>query len=89
VVNDSSTIFGWFVRNRYTSDKSEPGHWLSRDVSGRTATEHENQEHEENAGHRIGPSSVGHGTSHARGGAEQSQAHSSRQGQRHAIKIEE
>jgi ATP-dependent exoDNAse (exonuclease V) alpha subunit len=73
----------------YTNDKSELGHRLSRDVSGRTATKHENQAQEENAGHRIGPASVGHGTGHARGGAEQSKEHSSGQGQGHAIGINE
>jgi hypothetical protein len=73
----------------YTNDKSELGHRLSRDVSGRTATKHENQAQEENAGHSIGPASVGHGTGHARGGAEQSKEHSSGQGQGHAIGINE
>lgn len=72
----------------YTNDKSELAHRLSRDVSGRTATKHENQAQEENAGHRIGPASVGHGTGHARRGAEQSQQHSSGQGQGHAISID-
>jgi hypothetical protein len=89
VVNDSSTTFAWSVRNRYTSDKSELGHRLSRDVSGRAVTEHENQEHEENAGHAsVHLQWTMALVTHV---AEQSnhREHSSRPGEGHAIKIDE
>jgi conjugative relaxase-like TrwC/TraI family protein len=72
----------------YTNDKTQLAHHLSRDVSGRTAIEQEHSEHhghEQEAGHRVGPSSVGHDSHHARGGAEQSHEQSSGQGQGQAI----
>jgi ATP-dependent exoDNAse (exonuclease V) alpha subunit len=64
----------------YTNDKSELAHDLSRDVSQRTATEHEHQPgepgHAHEAGHEIAPISEGH-----EHGAEQSHGQSAGQGQ--------
>jgi conjugative relaxase-like TrwC/TraI family protein len=70
----------------YTNDKSELAHDLSRDVSQRTATEHEHQPvepghaHALEAAQEISAESVGHdnGQEH---GSEQSHGHSSAHGQ--------
>jgi hypothetical protein len=62
----------------YTNDKSEVAHHLDRDVSHRTAID-ARQEHELELGHRIGPSSVCHGTAHDQGVASSSHEHSAEQ----------
>jgi conjugative relaxase-like TrwC/TraI family protein len=72
----------------FTNDKEELAEALGREVSHRTATspqrshEHKHDhQHTEDAGHKIGPSSVGKDDAHGHDAGAQSQAHSEGAGQ--------
>jgi len=78
----------------FTNDKEELAEALGREVSHRTATspqrshEHEHKhdhQHTEDAGHKIGPSSVGKDDAHGHDAGAQSQAHSEGAGQGQAV----